>query len=206
MHTDGKARKMAGLQTNSGKAMPQPSLEPEDLSKLLIVVGDQQDRDAFQSLFRHFAPRLKSFAQTCPAISANADELVQEVMIKVWRKAHTYNSDKAAANTWIFTIARNTRIDMLRQVNKIPASVDADDVWLEAEDGEPISELHQHQAEKQIKQGLSTLAVEQHQVLSKVYLEGKSHSETAEELGLPLGTVKGRIRLAMKKLKITLGS
>ena len=108
--------------------------------------------------------------------------------------------------TWVFAIVRNTRIDLLRRGARHRADLDADDVWLEAEpgDGEPVTALEQRQAVTTIRENLGKLPVQQSQVLAKVYLEGKTHTEVAAELDLPLGTVKSRVRLALAKLRVLL--
>lgn len=175
----------------------------------LRKVADHRDRQAFNALFKHYAPQIKSYGLTTNGISgvqAFADELVQECMIKIWHNAAHFNPSKANANTWVFTIVRNTRIDLLRRGARHRADLDADDVWLAADPGhgEPVIALEQQQAIDAIRQNLGKLPVPQNQVLAKVYLEGKTHSEVAAELELPLGTIKSRIRLALGKLKLLL--
>jgi RNA polymerase sigma factor (sigma-70 family) len=164
----------------------------------------EQDRDAFSRLFGHFAPLIKAFALNGSALAAaHAEELVQEVMIKVWQKASAYNPHKAAASTWIYTIARNSRTDMYRRLQKFDTPISADDIWPEAESDELFAAVQQKRDATRIREMLEELPHEQSQILMKVYMEGKSHSEVAEELDLPLGTVKSRVRLAMKKLQLT---
>ena len=170
----------------------------------LQQVADNQDREAFSKLFGHFAPLIKAFAINGSALAAShADELVQEVMIKVWQKATAFNPHKAAASTWIYTIARNCRTDMYRRLQKFDTPISADDIWPEAETEELFAAVQQKRDAARIKEMLAGLPHEQSQILVKVYMEGKSHSEVAEELDLPLGTVKSRVRLAMKKLQLT---
>ena len=158
---------------------------------------------AFAKLFKHFAPLIKAFALNGSALAAaHAEELVQEVMIKVWQKASGYNPQKAAASTWIYTIARNCRTDMYRRLQKFDTPVSADDIWPEVESEELFVAVQQKRDAVRIKEMLEQLPHEQSQILVKVYMEGKSHSEVAEALDLPLGTVKSRVRLAMKKLQL----
>ena len=133
----------------------------------------------------------------------DASDIVQEVMIKVWQKATAFNPHKAAASTWIYTIARNCRTDMYRRLQKFDTPISADDIWPEAETEELFAAVQQKRDAVRIKEMLAGLPHEQSQILVKVYMEGKSHSEVAEELDLPLGTVKSRVRLAMKKLQLT---
>ena len=175
-------------------------------SQLLISVGENRDRKAFAQLFVHFGPLLKGFAHASrnegwfPGL---ADDLVQEVMIKVWNKAAGYNAEKASATTWIYTVARNCRIDMLRRKsNTQHLPLENEDFWHEPDEETPISLLQQKRSEDKVQASLAQLPKEQNQILRKVYLEGKSHAEASAELGLPLGTVKSRVRLALQKMQI----
>ncbi|MGH1439721.1 MAG: sigma-70 family RNA polymerase sigma factor [Cellvibrionaceae bacterium] len=175
----------------------------------LMDVGRSQDRRAFKELFEHFGPLLKSyFMSKFPSQHSlqMMDELVQEVMIKVWQKAKTYDPAKAAASTWIFTLARNTRIDMLRRQNKYAntTSIETEEVWEDTTENGPYSLLKHDRDSDQIQISLKQLPEEQALVIRKVYMEAKSHSEVAEELDLPLGTVKSRVRLAQSKLQALL--
>ena len=175
-------------------------------STLLVEVGDTQDRRAFAELFSHFAPLLKSFAQASRQegwFPGLAEDLVQEVMIKVWQKAGGYNPQKASATTWIYTVARNCRIDMLRRkCNTQHLPLENEDFWHEPDEETPVSLLRQKRTEEHVKQSLGQLPREQDEILRKVYLEGKSHAEASQELDLPLGTVKSRVRLGLQKLQI----
>jgi len=175
-------------------------------SLLLVAVGKTRDRQAFASLFKHFAPLVKSFAQASrhegwfPGLS---EDLVQEVMIKVWQKAAGYNPEKASATTWIYTVARNCRIDMLRRKsNTQHLPLENEDFWHEPDEETPVSLLRQKRSEDKVQESLAQLPKEQDEILRKVYLEGKSHAEASKELGLPLGTVKSRVRLALQKMQI----
>ncbi len=173
----------------------------------LQAVALERDRKAYAELFRHFAPLLKSFALSTSGMSSNAlaEELVQEVMLKIWNRASTFDSAKASATTWIYTLARNCRIDLLRRKFRVHEEVDVDELWDFGTDPEELhDELYQKRIEVDIRESLRALPSEQRQIIAKVYMEGKSHSEAAEELNLPLGTVKSRIRLAMSKLKVML--
>lgn len=176
----------------------------DEWSVCLQTVAQTQDKQEFAKLFKHFAPLIKAFALNGSALAAaHAEELVQEVMIKVWQKATAYNPHKAAASTWIYTIARNCRTDMYRRLQKFDTPISADDIWPEGESDEMFVAVQQKRDATRIREMLQELPHEQCQILMKVYMEGKSHSEVAEELDLPLGTVKSRVRLAMKKLQLT---
>ncbi|MDR9424635.1 MAG: sigma-70 family RNA polymerase sigma factor [Marinobacter sp.] len=174
---------------------------------LLEKVGKHQDRAAYHALFEHFAPQIKYYAIS-NGIANHAEELVQEVFISIWRRSCLYDWRKAAASTWIFTIARNQRIDMLRKLQRRSAEmvVETEDLWQipgENED-EPVTSLHRLMSERRIRESLSHLPEEQITVIAKVYMEHKSHQMVADELGIPLGTVKSRVRLALNKLRVIL--
>lgn len=175
----------------------------DEWSQCLQTIAEKRDRQAFARLFKHFAPLVKAFALSgSPLAASHADEIVQEVMLKVWQKAEGYNPRKAAASTWIYTIARNCRTDLYRRLQKFDTPLAAEDIWLEQEEEEPFFAVQQRRNAQRVKEMLSELPQEQAQILAKVYMEGKSHSEVAEDLQLPLGTVKSRVRLAMQKLQI----
>ena len=181
--------------------------EPDAWTTRLEAVARERDRQAYAELFRHFAPLLRSFALSSPGMSSNAlaEELVQEVMLKIWNRASTFDAGKASATTWIYTLARNCRIDLLRKKFRVREEVDVDELWdLGTEDDVLEDEVYQKRIEVDVRESLGGLPAEQRQIITKVYMEGKSHSEVAEELGLPLGTVKSRVRLAMSKLKVML--
>lgn len=169
----------------------------------LVHVGENSDRQSFRCLFEHFGPLIKSYYLGKSPKSAHLiEELIQEVMIKVWQKAHTYDPKKAAASTWIFTLARNTYIDMLRRLNKYSttSSIETEDVWEDTTEVGPLSQLETKRDSTLIRDSLSQLPNAQAQIIAKVYMDGKTHVEVAEELDLPLGTVKSRVRLALNKL------
>lgn len=180
----------------------------DDVWRNCLRLVAQQDRQAFGRLFKHFAPQIKAFGLSTiiPDRSGQfADELVQEVMITVWHKAASYDSGKASAATWIFTIARNKRIDLLRKLKRHSGMVDIDDVWpLEDEAANPFQLLQQRTVEQRVRESLQGLPAPQREAVSLAFIEGKSHSEIAETLHLPLGTVKSRIRLAMQRLQLVL--
>jgi len=169
------------------------------LEELLIRIAEHKDRQAFVALFNATSSRLKAFAIQCGANSNDAEELLQECMLTVWRKAHTFNPKNGTAITWLFTILRNKRIDFARKGRY--DTVLSDDLWNE-EVGEELETEVASDLEAQVARTLlEFLPDEQRQVVFKVYFEGKSHSEIANDLDLPLGTIKSRLRLAMKKLE-----
>lgn len=182
--------------------MTVPEKEPRpDFDADLLAVARHRDRLAFARLYDWFAPRIKSYLMRAGLSADRAEDLAQEVMLTVWRQAPRFDPRKASASTWIFTIARNRRIDLLRQ--RQPESVK-----LGEQTGEP-EEAFQEEMEasdarlmrKRLEQAIAELPPEQAEVLRRFFLEGKAHSEIADELGLPLGTVKSRLRLAMARLR-----
>jgi len=174
-----------------------------DWSDLLSAVA-RQDKASFASLFRHFAPRIKSYMLRLGSDDFQAEELAQETMATVWRKAGQYDPGRAAASTWIFTIARNLRIDAFRRTNR--PELDPEDPAFVPEalpQGDAVVE--QKQNAERIQAALATLPDEQRQVLHLSFFDDKTHSEIAAELNLPLGTVKSRIRLAFGRVKAAIG-
>lgn len=180
----------------------------DDVWRSCLRLVAQQDRQAFARLFKHFAPQIRAFglSTVIPDRSGQfADELVQEVMISVWHKAASYDAGKAAAATWIFTIARNKRIDLLRKLKRHAGMLDIDDVWpLEDDAANPFQALQQRIVEQRVRESLQGLPAPQREAVALAFIEGKSHSEIAQTLHLPLGTVKSRIRLAMQRLQLVL--
>jgi len=175
----------------------------DEWSECLVRIAADQDRAAFTRFFRHFAPLIKAFALAGSRLSASlADELVQEVMLKVWQKAGGFNPEKAAASTWVYTIARNCRTDMFRRLQKFDTPLAEEDVLPDQASEEPFALLQVRRNEERLRDTMKSLPADQMQILAKVYMEGKSHAEAAAELDLPLGTVKSRVRLAIQKLQI----
>jgi len=181
----------------------------DNWSLLLVNIGKHQDRKAFYDFFQHFAPMVKGYFISKSGASMSpgmADELIQEVMLKVWQKADKFDASKSAASTWLFTIARNTRIDLIRRQAKHNLDViDTDDVWPADETESPVTRLQQNRDEEQIQKAMNQLPLEQAQVVKKIYLEGKTHIVVADELQLPLGTVKSRLRLALGRMRLVFG-
>ncbi|MFT3931909.1 MAG: sigma-70 family RNA polymerase sigma factor [Spongiibacteraceae bacterium] len=186
---------------------PTTQKDPQQLVSDLLAVAQQRSKPAFERLFDHFVPMLRAFSLAAqPGASLFADEIAQEVMIKIWNKAHLYNPEVASVSTWVFTLARNARIDYFRKNGRFQSDIDPETIWSELVDehADPFQSALQRRSEELISRELAALPAEQQQVLHKVYMEGKSHTEAAEELNLPLGTVKSRVRLALKKLAISI--
>jgi RNA polymerase sigma-70 factor (ECF subfamily) len=181
--------------------MPNASFdEGRPPNDLLLAVARERDRAAFAELFRHFAPRLKAYLTRLGAEGALADELVQEVMLTVWRRADGFDPSQASAATWIFTIARNRRIDGLRRESR--PEFDPHDPALVPDVPEAADRLIETtQDTARLQAAISVLPGEQAELLRLAYYEDQPHSAIAERTGLPLGTVKSRLRLALGRLR-----
>ncbi len=173
---------------------------PSSLEDLILAVGARQDRAAFGALFSHFAPRVKAYLARTGSDQATADELTQEVMLLVWRKAERFDPRQATASTWIFTIARNKRIDRFRRERQ--ADIDFEDpIFIPEPETPPDRSLELAQQARTIAAAVQALPEEQAALLKMAFYDGKSHSVIAAEIGLPLGTVKSRLRLALGRLR-----
>jgi RNA polymerase sigma-70 factor (ECF subfamily) len=185
----------------------QRGADGECWASLIEAVATRQDRAAFAFLFEHFAPLIKTFMRRSGVSDANADELAQETLLTVWRKAALFDPSTNRAAAWIFTIARNLRIDALRRGQRAGAN-EAADVDAEFQvDASPGPDLRaaSAQAETRVRAMLAELSEEQRRVLELSFYEDKAHGEIARLLKIPLGTVKSRSRLAMNKLRNLLG-
>ncbi len=162
------------------------------------AVRDSKDKTAFAELFAYFAPRVKSFLMKSGASPDLAEECTQEVMATLWNKAHMFDPTKASVSTWIFTIARNRKIDLLRKQRR-PEPEDLP--WGPEPEPDQAEALELQQETEQLGDALATLPPEQRKLIEKAYFGDLSHSEIAAETGLPLGTIKSRIRLALERLR-----
>ena len=170
----------------------------------LLCLVAEEDRSAFAELFRRFAGRIKAFLLRWGMPGDQAEEVAQEVMVAIWRRADSFDPAKAAASTWIFAIARNRRIDLIRKTAR--REPDPEDPLFERDpdpDGMVLLSLQERQ--RIIREAIQELPQDQQDVLRIAFFEGLSHGECAEALDVPLGTVKSRIRLAFRKLREALG-
>ena len=158
----------------------------------------EEDQAAFAELFRHFAPRVKAFLMKSGADDALAEECTQEVMATLWHKAHMFDPTRASVATWIFTIARNRKIDMLRKQRR-PEPEDLP--WGPEHEPDQADVLTLQQETERLRQALTALPDKQRELVERAYFGDLSHTEIAAETGLPLGTIKSRIRLALEKLR-----
>ncbi|MBN03340.1 MAG: RNA polymerase subunit sigma [Ponticaulis sp.] len=166
-------------------------------------IAESKSKGAFRLLFDYYAPRLKSFLMRLGADDMQAEEIVQEVMVTVWRKAEQYDPAQASPTTWIFRIARNRHIDAFRRQRHLDAQPD-EPMLSPAELPEPEESYQLLEIEENVREALKTLPDEQVELVRASFYEGLSHSEIAERKQLPLGTVKSRIRLAFERLRSTL--
>ena len=177
----------------------------EHLAGLLSKIAATQCRAAFSELFKYFAPRLLAYGTRQFGNEQIASDLVQETMTNVWHKPHLFKADKGSPATWIFTIARNIRFDFLRKNKHRQNDLSADDLWpILAETNEGLDDdyaLDQNILLQQIASYYQQLPDNQRVVIEQIYLEGKSQQEVSDGLGIPLGTVKSRTRLALQKLR-----
>jgi RNA polymerase sigma-70 factor, ECF subfamily len=175
------------------------------MADLLQRIAERADPAAFRELYEAYGPRVKAYMMRKGADAGTAEDLAQETLLTVWRKAALYAGDKGSMTTWVFAIARNLRIDRLRR--EVP--------WQELPEGrlaeassEPLPDeaMSEKEQRERVQAALAELPPQQKEVVSLAYLEGLSHSEIAERLGLPLGTVKSRMRIAYQKIRQALES
>ncbi len=180
------------------------TVTPDCLSDALVRIGASRDRDAFREIYEHFYPRVTSFILDRSRNRATAEEVAQQTMINVWRKAGQFQPEKAAAATWVFTIARNVHIDLFRKAKR--PDFDPNDPAF-VPDAEPLAHdaLNLKQEAARLKKIIAALPEEQQDVLRLAFFQEKPHPEIAAELNIPLGTVKSRIRLAFKRIRSELG-
>lgn len=190
-----------GIGLMSAPARPAgASIDNARMERLIEAVAQERSREAFAELFRVFAPRLKAYGMRAGADAAIAEELAQEAMIAVWRKAASFDPSKASVSTWMFTIARNKRIDFLRREAR-PDLREEDFLHLGQDSADTEACLSGDQQARAAKRVLATLPAEQGEAIRMAYFEDRSHRDIAVALDLPLGTVKSRIRLALARLR-----
>jgi RNA polymerase sigma factor (sigma-70 family) len=169
-----------------------------DFASLMLAVRDQGDRAAYGVVFQHFAPRVKAFLMKSGSDAALAEELAQDVMVTVWHKSAQFDPARASLSTWIFTIARNRRIDYFRRTRR-PEPEDLD--WGAGEEPDAADIYQSAEETRRLGAALSTLPEPQRALIERAYYGDLSHSEIAAQTGLPLGTIKSRIRLALERLR-----
>jgi RNA polymerase sigma-70 factor (ECF subfamily) len=177
-----------------------------ELCQWLTAVAKQRDKKAFTHLFKFFGPKIQRIAIAKVNTETQANEVVQETMSNVWRKAHLFDGTKGAATTWVYTIMRNVTFDMLRKVKSNKEDTLSDDIWSLAEaENIQYSDFTDHLASKNLRSVIENLPENQQQVIKAYYFMEMSQDQLAVHLNLPLGTIKSRLRLALGKLKVQLG-
>lgn len=198
---DGRNYQRPGIQ-GSMSVQPQDNTQWE---QALTFIAVDRDKHAYSQLFSYFAPRLKAFGLKMFGNEQQAMEMVQDTMLNVWQKARLFDASRGCASTWIFTIARNVRFDMLRKKQSRKDELSADDLFFDGDypeqEGTDSNEWDLWLLAEKVAPHFAKLPPAQRDVMEKVYLEEKSHQEVSEELAIPLGTVKSRIRLALDRLR-----
>lgn len=193
---DGSVRRLA---RGTGAVMTQDADGTlQDWIALVFAVRDGRDEAAFAALFAHFAPRVKGFLMRSGASETVAEDCAQDVMATVWNKAHQFDPTRASVSTWIFTIARNRRIDTIRRARR-PEPEDLG--WGPEPEPDQADAMVLQQESARLTEALAQLPDKQRRLIERAYFGELSHSEIAAETGLPLGTIKSRIRLALDRLR-----
>ncbi|MBD1584045.1 sigma-70 family RNA polymerase sigma factor [Pseudoalteromonas sp. S16_S37] len=176
------------------------------LSDALCKVAQSRDKRAFATLFEYFAPKIKRFGIKQFGNEALAMELVQDTLTSVWRKAHLYHPDKGAATTWVYTVMRNASFDALRKMKSNKEEHLSEEIWPLLQDEQVIDDgFADHLQDNKIKEHISKLPPAQQDVVKGVYFQQMSQEQLAEQLDIPVGTVKSRLRLALQKLRAEMG-
>ena len=191
-----------GRNMTSTRSTPTMAAVNEEFVALVARVREHQDRAAFAALFNHFAPRVKSFLMKSGASESLAEECTQEVMATLWTKAHMFDPARASVSTWVFTIARNKKIDALRKQRR-PEPEDLP--WGPEAEPDQADAMTLKQESEQLAGAIAALPEKQRDLIEQAYFGDLTHTEIAEATGLPLGTIKSRIRLALERLRREMG-
>lgn len=182
-----------------------PVVPNAHFADLIERIATHQSREAFSELFAYFAPRVKSFVMRLGASEAEAEEIAQDALVNVWRKADQFDRSRARPSTWIFTIARNRRIDILRRHQFTEFDL-TDPILQQEEPEQPDDALGANQQEEHVRYAIEALPQEQRELVHLAFYSDWSHAAIAEKTGLPLGTVKSRLRLAFARLRDALNN
>ncbi len=178
--------------------LPDTQTEISVQTQWMLAVRDARDRDAFAQLFDYFAPRLKGVIMRNGSTDSQAEDIVQDVMLTVWRKAHLFDPARAQVSAWVYQIARNRQIDLHRAAKRpLPEDLPVLD---QAQDDASATIALEQETEK-LRKALTKLKPQQREMLEQAYFHDRSHSEIKSQTGLPLGTIKSRIRLALDRLR-----
>lgn len=193
-------------ETNAKSIKMSDEIDHPQLCLWLKAVSENRNKQAFTHLFNFFAPKIIRIARSKFPNEAQANEVVQETMSNVWRKAHLFNQDKGAATTWVYTVMRNVTFDMLRKVKANKEDNLSDDIWPIAEGLVSDDDAYEdHLETENLKAVIDNLPESQREVVKGFYFMEMTQEQLAEKLNLPLGTIKSRLRLALAKLKVQLG-
>ena len=173
----------------------------ENGPQLIIAIAASRDREAFSELFGYFAPRIKGYYRRLGMTNDAAEELAQETLLRVRREAARFDPARAAASTWIFATARNLRIDALRRTRPL-GSISREEIQADPVEPTPAEAVLVVEQERRIHEALRSLPADQAEVVALSFFDGKPHAEISRSLGLPLGTVKSRLRLAVRRLRM----
>jgi RNA polymerase sigma-70 factor (ECF subfamily) len=195
--TIAKLQRAAFVGASSMRSSDEPAPQPNAAS-LILAIAERKDREAFATLFRMLAPKVKAFLLRRGAVAS--EELTQEVMLSVWRKATSYDPARGSGESWIFTIARNANIDAARRLRGQPL-VNLDPIGDAPEPRRGDEELEAAQEARRVRAAIASLSPEQYEVVRLAFYDDRPHSEISARLGLPLGTVKSRLRMAMQRLR-----
>ncbi len=179
-------------------------LEPvreDHLCGLIEAIAQRHDKSAFARLFTFYGPKLKAYIMTGGMDSETAEEVAQETMLAVWRRAATFDRSIAPASAWVFAIARNKQIDRVRRDKRPDFSAELA-YFRSTAPPTPDEQIIQQRRAESLRDLILELPEEQLDILKKAFFEGKSHSAISAELKLPLGTVKSRVRLALARLRV----
>jgi RNA polymerase sigma-70 factor (ECF subfamily) len=203
MHTTQQHGLLKNLETSMTINNDIPTAE---LTQWLVRIGSERDKNAFSQIFKWFAPKIIRYGIKHLNSETSANELLQETMSNVWRKSHYYDVDKGAPTTWVYTVMRNVSFDMLRKIRSRREELLSDDIWplVEANVVEDV-EFDDHLMHRKINANILNLPSAQQQVIKGVYFDQLSHEALSKQLGIPIGTVKSRLRLALSKLKQHVG-
>ncbi|NNE79275.1 MAG: sigma-70 family RNA polymerase sigma factor [Silicimonas sp.] len=183
---------------HESKRVPPIKTELSQQTVWMLAVRDNRDRTAFAALFDHFAPRLKGFVMRTGTSSAQAEEIVQDAMLTVWRKAGLFDPHRAQVSAWVYQIARNRQIDIVRKENRPVPEELAEDPGTEPDASQMLA---MEQEAGRLREALARLNDDQREVIERAYLGELSHQEISDQTGLPLGTIKSRIRLGLERLR-----
>lgn len=193
-----RAKSVGVILSHGRDAVPKTNTDYSQQTYWMLAIRDSRDRSAFADLFDYFAPRLKGFIVRSGASPQQAEEIVQDVMLTIWRKAATFDPHRAQVSAWIYQIARNRQIDIIRKENRLMP-----EELKEEPDTEPDANqiLSIEQEAGKLKMALASLKPEQREIIVKAYLGELTHQEISVQMGLPLGTIKSRIRLGLERLR-----